>query len=65
MCNYVGITSCMHAHYGDSCHFAIVKAFMVATNCLTSNVFSTVQCRECSVIASESAVSVVVPEIAE
>jgi len=31
-CNYVGVTSCMHVHYGDSCHFAIVKAFMVAMN---------------------------------
>ena len=28
----MGITSCTHAHCGDSCHFAIVKAFMVATN---------------------------------
>ena len=28
----MGITSCTHVHYGDSCHFAIVKAFMVATN---------------------------------
>jgi len=24
-CNYVDVPSCMHAHYGDSCHFAIVK----------------------------------------
>jgi len=41
-------------------------AFMAATNnMLMSNVFSTVQCRACSVIASESEVSVVVPEIAE
>ena len=32
---------------------------------LTSSVFSMVQCRLCSVIASESEVSVVVPEIAE
>ena len=32
LCNYVGVTSCTHVHYGDSCHFAIVKAFMVATN---------------------------------
>jgi len=60
-----GVTSCTHEHYEDSCHFAILEAFMVATNFLTSNVFSTVRCRECSVIASESAVSVVVPEIAE
>jgi len=30
-----------------------------------SNVFSAVQCRVCSVIVSESEVSVVVPEIAE
>ena len=32
---------------------------------MTSNVFSEVRCRVCSVIASESEVSVVVPEIAE
>ena len=51
--------------YGDSCHFAIVKAFMVATNFLMSNVFSTVQCGVCSVVISESKVPVVVPETAE
>ena len=32
---------------------------------LMSNFFSTVQCRVCSVIVSESEVPVVVPEIAE
>jgi len=26
---YVSFTSCTHAHYGDSCHFAVVKAFVV------------------------------------
>ena len=31
-CNYVDITSCTHVPYRDSYHFAIVKAFMVATN---------------------------------
>ena len=65
LCNYVGVTSCTHAYYRDSCHFAVMKAFMVATNFLMSNVFSMVRCRECSVIASEGKVSVVVPEIAE
>jgi len=52
----------MHVHYGDSCHLAIVKVFLVA-NFLTSNVFFTVRCGVCSVIASESKVSVVVTEI--
>ena len=61
----MGVTSCTHAHYGDSCHFAIVKAFiMVATNFDVKRL-STVWCRVCTVITSESEVSVVVPEIAE
>jgi len=25
----LSVTSYMHVHYGESCHFAIVKAFMV------------------------------------
>ena len=59
------VTTCTHVRYRDSCHFAIVKAFMVATNFLMSNVFSTVQCGVCSVVISESKVPVVVPETAE
>ena len=32
LCKYVGVTLFTHAHYGDNCHFAIVKVFMVATD---------------------------------
>jgi len=41
--------------YRDGRHFAIVKVFMVATNYfLTSNAFSAVQCRMCTVTVSEA-----------
>ena len=61
----MGVTSGTHVHCGDSCQFAVVKAFMVATNFLCQNVFSMVQFGVCSVIMSESKVPVIVPEIAE
>ena len=38
----------------ELCHFVVVKAFTVRGHkFLTSNVFSTVQCRVCSGIVSE------------
>ena len=38
------VTSCTHAHYGYSCHFAIRSWWLLI---LTSNVFPTVRCRVC------------------
>ena len=44
-----------------------MKAFIVAADFMTTNVFSAVRCRcrVCSVIASENEVPVVAPETAE